>query len=176
MPNLSFRLITTLATVGYLVGSAAYAKPLHIRFKSVGAEKAPAAHCVFPDNTAAPQEEAYCYTPAQVAHAYGFDVAHQQGITGKGQTIIIVSALGSPTAQQDLDHFSDAFNLPRTQIEFVYPQGTYLNPASTNDQQGWASETSLDLQWSHAMAPDAKIVNIVTNHTETEGLDGFRRR
>jgi subtilase family serine protease len=40
-------------------------------------------------------------------------------------------------------------------------------------QAGWAEETSLDLQWAHAMAPDAKLVLIAANPAETEGVQGF---
>ena len=95
------------------------------------------------------------------------------GLTGKGQTIILVDSFGSPTAQADLDHFSDTFGLPRTTIQFVYPNGTYINPMQNDDQAGWAGETTLDLEWAHAVAPDATIVNVVTNSSETTGLNGF---
>jgi len=40
-------------------------------------------------------------------------------------------------------------------------------------QVGWAFETSLDLQWAHAIAPDAKLVLIAANPAETEGVQGF---
>jgi subtilase family serine protease len=38
---------------------------------------------------------------------------------------------------------------------------------------GWAVETSLDLQWAHAIAPDAKLVLIAANPAETEGVQGL---
>jgi subtilase family serine protease len=37
----------------------------------------------------------------------------------------------------------------------------------------WAEETSLDLQWAHAIAPDAKLVLVASNPAETEGVQGF---
>jgi subtilase family serine protease len=40
-------------------------------------------------------------------------------------------------------------------------------------QAGWAFETSLDLQWAHAIAPDAKLVLVAANPAETEGVQGF---
>ena len=95
------------------------------------------------------------------------------GLTGKGQTIILADSFGSPTLQQDLDHFSDTFHLPRTTIQFVYPNGPYVNPVSNGDQVGWAEETTLDLEWAHAIAPDATLVNIVSNTSETTGLTGL---
>ena len=116
----------------------------------------------------------HCYTPAQIYAAYGVDKLHKKGITGKGQTIVIVDAYGSPTAQADLDFFSDTFGLPRTTITIVHPTGTpTFNNAMQGVQFGWAVETSLDLQWAHAIAPDANLVLVASNPAETEGVQGF---
>jgi subtilase family serine protease len=38
---------------------------------------------------------------------------------------------------------------------------------------GWAFETSLDVQWAHAIAPDAHIVPVEAIPAETEGVQGF---
>ncbi len=43
----------------------------------------------------------------------------------------------------------------------------------TPDQEGWALETSLDIEWAHAVAPQARLVNIVTNTDETNGVAGL---
>ena len=59
--------------------------------------------------------------------AYGIDRLHQNGLTGKGQTIILLDSYGSPTMQADLDTFSDTYHLPRTTIHFIYPNGLYVN-------------------------------------------------
>ena len=40
-------------------------------------------------------------------------------------------------------------------------------------ETGWAVETSLDLQWAHAIAPDAKLVLIAANPAESTGVQGF---
>ncbi len=116
----------------------------------------------------------HCYTPAQIYAAYGVDKLHAKGITGEGQTIVIVDAYGSPTAQADLDFFSDTFGLPRTTITIVHPTGTpTFNNAMQGVQFSWAVETSLDLQWAHAIAPDASLVLVASNPAETEGVQGF---
>jgi subtilase family serine protease len=73
-----------------------------------------------------------------------------------------------------LDHFSDTYGLPRTTIKFIYPNGTYVNPMQTVDQTSWASETTLDLEWGHAVAPDATLVNIVTSSSESTGMNGMQ--
>jgi subtilase family serine protease len=115
-----------------------------------------------------------CYTPAQMASAYNVDQLHAEGTTGKGQTIVIVDSFGSPTALQDLQFFSQTFGLPEPDLTIIHPTGT---PTFSNSMRGiqlnWAVETSLDLQWAHAMAPDAKLVLIAANPAETEGVQGF---
>ncbi len=116
----------------------------------------------------------HCYTPAQMEAAYGVDRLHAEGLTGKGQTIVIVDSYGSPTALQDLQFFSSTFGLPQPNLTILYPTGKpAYNPAMHGIQVGWAFETSLDLQWAHAMAPDAKIVLVAANPAETEGEQGF---
>ncbi|MGN6245445.1 MAG: S53 family peptidase [Motilibacteraceae bacterium] len=98
-----------------------------------------------------------CYNPADIRKAYDIPATVDGQPAGTGTTIVIVDAFGSPTAQADLDTFSDAFGLPRTTIDVVYPGGKPSFSGSDN-QVGWAEETSLDLQWAHAVAPGAKIV------------------
>jgi uncharacterized repeat protein (TIGR03803 family) len=92
------------------------------------------------------------YTPQQLRHAYGFD---RLNTTGSGQTIAIIDAYGSTTIQADLDTFCAAVAIPSTTVQVYYPQGT---PPTDPDYPGWAVETSLDVEWSHAIAPGAKIV------------------
>ena len=116
----------------------------------------------------------HCYRPADIAAAYGVDQLYREGLTGKDQTIVIVDPYGSPTAQQDLDTFSDTFGLPRTTITTIYPTGTPPYNNSVNGSQlSWAIETSIDLQSAHAIAPDAHLVLIASNPAETQGVQGF---
>ena len=94
------------------------------------------------------------YTPAQIRHAYGFDrIAH----TGAGQKIAIIDAYGSPTIQNDLNAFCKYFGLPQTTVQIYYPNG---KPTKTDS--GWALETSLDVEWAHAIAPGATIILVVS--------------
>lgn len=102
------------------------------------------------------------------------DTLHSGGTTGVDQTIVIVDAYGSPTALHDLQHFSTTFSLPAPDLTIVHPTGTpSFNPAQKGIQVGWAEETSLDLQWAHAIAPDAKLVLVASNPAETLGVQGF---
>ena len=44
---------------------------------------------------------------------------------------------------------------------------------TNSDMVGWAEETSLDVEYSHAMAPGANILLVETPVAETEGVTGF---
>ena len=92
------------------------------------------------------------YSPAKMRHAYGFD---QIIGNGAGQTIGIVDAYGSSSIQNDLNHFCATYGLATTTVNVYYPQGV---PGHHN---GWALETSLDVEWAHAIAPGARIVLVV---------------
>src|SRR5438876_9671229 len=89
------------------------------------------------------------YGPQQIRHAYGIDTLTG---SGAGQVIAIVDAYGSPSIQRDLNTCCDYYGLPRTKVVVVYPQGK----PRTNG--GWALETSLDVEWAHAIAPGATIL------------------
>ena len=101
------------------------------------------------------------YTPQQMRHAYGFD---RLGATGAGQIIAIVDAYGSPTIQSDLNTFCAAFGIPSTTVQVYNPQG------QTTTDTGWAGETSLDVEWAHAIAPDATIAVVASKSASTSDL------
>jgi len=169
----SFKFAAPLAlgTILFSMGPSAYARHHHVSMQADG--PTPTASCVFPDGTSPKRPEVHCYGPKEFLKAYGIDQLHAAGITGKGQVIILADSFGSPTAQQDLDHFSDTYGIARTKIQFIYPDGPYVNDLADDDKVGWAGETTLDLEWAHAIAPDATIVNIITNVSETVGLAGL---
>ncbi len=104
------------------------------------------------------------YTPAQMRHAYGFD---QLAGNGAGQIIAIVDAYGSPTIQNDLNVFCSTFGLPTVTVEVYYPQGKVRQINS-----GWALETSLDVEWAHAIAPGARIALVVAKSASLSNLLG----
>lgn len=109
-----------------------------------------------------------CMTPALVRAAYGIDGLLRRGITGKGRTIAIVVSFGSPTIRADLHAFDRAFGLPDPQLQILAPLGT-RKPANS----GWVGETTLDVEWAHAIAPDARLVLLVSPVDETEGVQGL---
>jgi subtilase family serine protease len=120
------------------------------------------------------RDGARCLTPASLSAVYGIAALRAQGLTGKGVTIGIVDSFGSPTITQDLQVFDQAYDLPAVNLQIVTPAGTPPTFVESNsDMVGWATETTLDVEVAHAVAPDAKILLIETPTSETEGLQGF---
>jgi subtilase family serine protease len=103
------------------------------------------------------------YTPAQVRHAYGFD---KLSATGAATTIAIVDAYGSRSLQTDFNLFCSTFKLPAATIQVVNAQG---RPGANT---GWAQETSLDVEWAHAIAPGAKLLVVVAQNSSLNNLLG----
>ena len=117
-----------------------------------------------------------CYVPAQLQTAYNEQPLFNSGITGAGQTIVIVDSFGSPTIKADLAVFDATFNLPAPpSFKIIQPAGAVppFDPTDANGDVGWAGETTLDVEWSHAMAPGANILLVETPVDETEGTAGF---
>jgi subtilase family serine protease len=116
-----------------------------------------------------------CYDPAQIQTAYDEGPLFANKIDGKGETIVIVDAFGTPTIESDLATFDAQFGLPAPprftiiQAAGQVPQWDPSNAAMLN----WGGETTLDVEWSHSIAPDANILLVETPVAETEGVAGF---
>ena len=97
----------------------------------------------------------------QVRGAYGFDKVINSGITGAGQTIAIVETYHDPYLQNDLNLFDARYSLPAmtlgTNLQQVGPTGGDVPSTNTS-----GSETALDVEWAHAIAPGASIVVVET--------------
>ena len=96
------------------------------------------------------------YSPAQMT-AY-------LGLTGdgKGQTIAIVDASDDPDITSDAETFSQQYGLPGVCGSGGTPGDCFTldveqQSASAGADPSWALETSLDVEWAHAIAPDATI-------------------
>jgi Predicted protease len=115
-----------------------------------------------------------CYQPAQLQKAYDLNSLYLNNLDGRGTTIAIVDAFGSPSIKRDLAHFDSGFNIAAPpHFTIIQPVGK-VPPYHVNaDRFGWAFETTLDVEWAHAMAPGANILLVETPSTETEGLQGF---
>jgi hypothetical protein len=133
------------------------------------------------------------YTPAQIQTAYGFNQLSQNG---SGQTIAIVDAYDDPNIVKDLAYFDSAntgYSLPAltasktigsvngtptptitkenefgTEIGGSGGTGGTASPPRINS--GWAMEISLDVEWAHAIAPDANILLVEANSSSYSDL------
>ena len=95
------------------------------------------------------------FTPSQIRHAYGFDLITNQGA---GQTIALVDAYDDANAANDLTVFSRQFNLPSCTTSNGCFRQLYSSGRKPAANANWAVEISLDIQWAHAIAPQAKIL------------------
>ncbi len=124
---------------------------------------------VAPSRGAAPQQgppyAGYFYeTPASLGCVYNLVSSPVAGCnpntvttnpSGGARAIAIVDAYHYPTAASDLATFSSQFGLPQpttANFQVVYASGR--QPAVNAD---WNVEEALDIEWAHAMAPQAKI-------------------
>jgi len=116
-----------------------------------------------------------CFTPNQIRAEYHTPALYAHGITGKGTTILIVDSFGSPKIVGDLNKFDQAFGYPAPPVfKIITPAGAIPKFNSGNsDMVGWAAETTLDVEYAHAIAPGANIVLAETPVSETEGVQGF---
>jgi subtilase family serine protease len=108
-------------------------------------------------------------TPAQTRHIYGID---QISDLGAGQTIAIVDAYDDPNISSDADVFDQqfmttlggstsyytAYGASSVWLTQAYASGT-RPPGNT----GWGQEISLDVEWAHAIAPQAHILLVEAN-------------
>ena len=77
--------------------------------------------------------------------------------SGGSQSIAIVDAFDDPNAASDLAYFSAQFGLPfhTEKFKVIYAQGT--QPPGVDPTGGWELEEALDIEYAHAMAPEATI-------------------
>jgi subtilase family serine protease len=128
-----------------------------------------------------------CYQAFQIQRAYNLAPLFAKGVEGQGETIVIVDAFGSPTIGSDLKTFDKEMGLPNPpSFKVITPAGAITTNPKTctttfsptgpdlcSDYYGWTDETSLDVEWSHTIAPKANILLVETPMTESEGIYGF---
>ncbi len=118
-------------------------------------------------------------TPASLRAVYNLPS------TGGGGVIAIVDAFDYPTAENDLNVFSTQFGLPACTTANGCFKKVFASGVQPRTNCGWAQEAALDIEWAHAMTPNAKIilveaatnsfvdlfaaVDVATNEVVTEG-------
>ena len=115
-------------------------------------------------------------TPAQIRQAYGFNqLSFANGTVaadGAGTTIAIVDAYDDPTMAADLHQFDLQFNLPDPTLSIVNQSGGTKLPGTDPSPKSddWEIETSLDVEWAHAVAPKANILLVEANSSSFNDL------
>jgi hypothetical protein len=115
-------------------------------------------------------------SPAMIEQAYNlanlnFDVGgNTVSANGAGETIAIVDAYGDPDISSDLQTFDANFGLTNDNAsgQFVLTVATPEGAVATN--AGWATEESLDVEWAHAIAPEANILLVEAPTADTNSL------
>jgi subtilase family serine protease len=105
-----------------------------------------------------------CYRPAEMRTIYDVPAT----ATGVGQTIIIADAFGSDSLVSDLAQFDAESGLPNPSLTIIGPNGSGNKKDPT--VQGWALETTLDVEWAHAFAPRADIVLSISGNDNAHSL------
>jgi subtilase family serine protease len=85
-------------------------------------------------------------TPTAIKAAYNLPATGGQG------TIAIIDAYDNPNVASDLNAFCTQFNLPAATLE------VHKMTSTIRGNTNWGLEISLDVQWAHAIAPNAKIL------------------
>jgi hypothetical protein len=114
-------------------------------------------------------------SPSQMQTAYGINLITFGSVagTGAGQTIALIDAYNDPNIISDANTFSTTFGLPQFNgsggptLQVLNETGGTSLP--TNDgADSWALEESLDVEWAHAVAPQA---NIILYEASSSGFD-----
>ena len=90
-------------------------------------------------------------TPAEIRRIYNLPSTGGQG------TIAIIDAYDAPNIESNLAVFNKTYGLPAcTTKNGCLEKHKIASSTATNG--GWALEESLDVEWAHAIAPQAKIL------------------
>ncbi|HVP23084.1 MAG TPA: S53 family peptidase, partial [Conexivisphaerales archaeon] len=104
------------------------------------------------------------YYAQQIQEAYGATPIYAGGNTGNGTNIAIIDAFDAPAIGTDLAAYDAFSELPAPpSLTVVTPTGT-PNPGSGMSAASgqWYTETILDVEQAHALAPGAGIVLVLT--------------
>ncbi|HZY92160.1 MAG TPA: PKD domain-containing protein [Thermoplasmata archaeon] len=99
------------------------------------------------------------FAPCAIEEAYNTSGLLTAGTNGTGYRIGVVDTYdgseNQTTLARDLAGFDSAYGVKGGTVQYLYPvpTGANLNATST----GWGLEESLDIEWSHAMAPGATV-------------------
>jgi hypothetical protein len=111
---------------------------------------------------AGPTSGKFFETPASLACVYGLTTyvagcspaVVTENPAGGSRALAIVDSYDDPNAAADLAAFDLQFGIPAANFQVVYATGAKPPVDPTG---GWELEESLDIEWAHAMAPNAAL-------------------
>ncbi len=102
---------------------------------------------VLPGQPGMPPKLKDTLSPAQLTTAYDLGPLFSRGITGTGQTVVIVVPFGSPLAEQDLAAFDQGWHLPPPpSFRVIAPAGPIPPFQRTSERIGAAVAATLDVE------------------------------
>jgi subtilase family serine protease len=110
------------------------------------------------------------YTPRQIRGAYGVSAS---GMTGRGQTVAVIDAYGSPTMLADANEYSKVNHeqpFRPGQYEQYLPSTFSLSGEEECDAPGWYGEETLDVESVHGEAPEANVRYVGASSCESVEL------
>lgn len=106
------------------------------------------------------------FAPNDIRGAYNTTPLLQSGYTGKGVTVAVVNKGIDGTFYDDVKGFSAQYGLPPVSISAAQPYGS-----TGTDQELPDGETTADVEFVHAMAPNAHVLLVLVGTHSL--LDGF---
>ena len=108
------------------------------------------------------------YCPQGIQAGYGLPGLYGSGLDGKGSGVALVDCAGDPNPQAAIDTYDGQYGLPKATLDISYPDG---RPSSYD--AGWASETMMDVEAAHAVAPGAQIDLVYVACSSGAPIDGI---
>jgi len=125
-----------------------------------------------------------CFGADTMRMAYGIQPVLNQGITGAGRTIVIIDAFQNSAIRSDLARFDSFWGIRDPSLSNPIPSSFTICPSascvtpwavppfdpSSKPQVSFSKEISIDVEWAHAVAPDASIVLVEAASEKDEDL------
>jgi subtilase family serine protease len=107
------------------------------------------------------------FQPSELQTAYDMNPLYAAGLTGAGETVVIIDAFGSDSIETDAEVFSQLYGLPDltpANFQVIHAPGALHNPGNGHfgGSAGWKDEITLDVEWTHAIAPGANITLLIS--------------
>jgi kumamolisin len=96
--------------------------------------------------------------PQGIQVGYSLSSLYTSGFNGTGKKVAIIDEPGDPNIQAAVNNFTVQYSLANASVQVLTPNG---QPVSYDP--GWASETAMDVEAVHSVAPGAGIVLLYGN-------------